>query len=264
MKKISVKLAVGFTLSLAALSVQAGQLTWFTDLAKARAQASAEKKSVLLLFHGSDWCPPCVEMQKQVLDSPQFAAYAEKALVLVDVDFPEKDVQSEAQKRANKALSEKFNVGENYPTLVLLDDEGHTLYQEAGYGGGGPPEVLTPLQHHVNAPESVERAAGYKDVSVEEFAKLATDKQNVILDVRTAREFDSGHIAGALNLDVMSPDFDSKIAALDKNKTYLVHCASGVRSVRACQKLEKLDFPHLYNLPGGFKAWLKAGEPVEK
>ena len=62
----------------------------------------------------------------------------------------------------------------------------------------------------------------------------------------------------------MASDFEAKAAALDKGKTYLVHCASGIRSVRACEKLEKLDFPSLYNLPGGFKAWVKAGEPVEK
>jgi rhodanese-related sulfurtransferase len=44
----------------------------------------------------------------------------------------------------------------------------------------------------------------------------------------------------------------------------LVHCASGVRSARACDKLNHLDFPNLYNLPGGFRAWAKAGKPVEK
>ena len=49
-----------------------------------------------------------------------------------------------------------------------------------------------------------------------------------------------------------------------RRKTYLVHCASGGRSVRACEKLSRLDFPKLYNLPGGFKAWVKAGQPVEK
>jgi len=84
----------------------------------------------------------------------------------------------------------------------------------------------------------------------------------VVLDVRTAEEFEAGQIAGAVNLDVMSPGFEQKAGALDKRKTYLVHCASGVRSARACGKLGQLDFPKLYNLPGGFKAWAKAGQPV--
>jgi rhodanese-related sulfurtransferase len=43
-----------------------------------------------------------------------------------------------------------------------------------------------------------------------------------------------------------------------------VHCASGGRSVKACEKLGRLDFPKLYNLPGGFKAWAQAGKSVEK
>ena len=93
---------------------------------------------------------------------------------------------------------------------------------------------------------------------------MAADKQNVILDVRTPGEFSAGHIPGAVNLDYNAPDFQEKAAALDKSKTYLVHCAAGVRSARACEKLIHLDFPNLYNLPGGFKAWAKAGQPVEK
>ena len=67
---------------------------------------------------------------------------------------------------------------------------------------------------------------------------------------------------GAVNLDVTAADFESKAAALDKSKTYLVYCASGVRSVRACEQLARLKFPRLYNLPGGFRAWAKAGKPL--
>src|SRR5664279_3913179 len=77
------------------------ELTWFTDLPKALARAKAEGKSVLLFFHGSDWCPPCVEMQRQVFDSPEFFHYASRALILVDVDFPQKSTQSEELKRTN-------------------------------------------------------------------------------------------------------------------------------------------------------------------
>ena len=93
---------------------------------------------------------------------------------------------------------------------------------------------------------------------------MAVDKRNVILDVRTPGEFAAGHLAGAVNLDYNAPDFGAKVAVLDKTKTYLVHCASGVRSVRACEQLGRLDFPKLYNLTGGFRAWTKAGQPVEK
>jgi rhodanese-related sulfurtransferase len=185
--------------------------------------------------------------------------------VLVDVDFPDKHKQDEALRRANAALKARFNLSpvpdEGFPTIVLLNDAGETVFQETGYAGGGTAEVLPKLQRHT---ETGAPTAAYKNLSVDEFARMAADKQNVILDVRTPAEFSAGHIPGAVNLDYNAPDFQAKAAALDKSKTYLVHCAVGGRSVRACEKLNRLDFPNLYNLPGGFKAWAKAGQPVEK
>jgi phage shock protein E len=261
MKTISGLLFLMFTLA----STRAAELSWLTDLSQAEAQAKAEKKTVLLFFHGSDWCPLCTEMQRQVFDSPQFITYAKKSLVLVSVDFPQKtNSQNIGLQQADQMLKARFNVGENFPTLVLLNDAGETVFQEAGYGGGGPAEVLPKLQRHANALSPVADSAGFKNLTVTDFAKMAADKKNVILDVRTDKEFQGGHIAGALNLDVTAPDFEAKAAALDKTKTYLVHCASGIRSERACKKMTQLNFPRLYNLPGGFKAWVAAGEPVGK
>jgi rhodanese-related sulfurtransferase len=207
-------------------------------------------------------------MQHQVFASPEFVQYARRALVLVDVDFPQKSVQSEELKRINLALKARFNLspesGEGFPTIVLLNDAGETVFQETGYAGGGPAEVLPKLQRHAGTGATPVTSAAYENLSVEEFARMADDKQNVILDVRTPEEFQAGHIPGAVNLNVSAPDFQEKAASLDKSKTYLVHCATGVRSAKACEKFSRLDFPNLYNLPEGFKAWAKAGKPVEK
>ena len=103
-----------------------------------------------------------------------------------------------------------------------------------------------------------------RNVGVNEFEKLIAAKTNVVLDVRTAKEFQAGHIPGALNIDFNSPDFAQKIAALDKSKTYLVHCAAGVRSAKACRLMEQAAFVDLVNLEPGFRGWEKAGKPVEK
>src|SRR5438876_5538852 len=81
------------------------------------------------------------------------------------------------------------------------------------------------------------RPAGRRDVGVDEFEKLWREKKGTVLDVRTAKEFDARHIPGAVNIDVNSPEFEKRVAELDRDKTYLVHCASGVRSVRACEKM---------------------------
>ena len=113
-------------------------------------------------------------------------------------------------------------------------------------------------------PPSTNTATKVKIVGVEEFDKLRANKTNVVLDVRSAVEFKAGHIPGALNIDVNSPEFDKKIGELDKHKTYLVHCAAGSRSARACKKLERIGFQDLFDLRPGFKGWEAAGKPVEK
>ncbi len=79
---------------------------------------------------------------------------------------------------------------------------------------------------------------------------------SVILDVRTAEEFESGHIEGALNIDIRGgEDFFASIEALDKSKSYFVYCRSGARSGQACQLMSQLGFSAVYNLDGGVLAW---------
>lgn len=108
------------------------------------------------------------------------------------------------------------------------------------------------------------KPAAVKRVEVEEFDKLRQDKANIILDVRTEAEFKAGHIPGAVNMDVNEPGFSTKLAKLDKSKTYLVHCAAGMRSAKACGRLETAGFTNLFDLAPGFRGWEKAGKPVEK
>ncbi len=106
--------------------------------------------------------------------------------------------------------------------------------------------------------------ANVQRVGLDEFEKLMANKNNVVLDVRTADEFKAGHIAGAVNIDVGTPDFAEKAAKLDKDKTYLVHCAAGVRSARACAKMSTMGFTTLFDLAPGFYGWEDAGKKVEK
>jgi rhodanese-related sulfurtransferase len=106
---------------------------------------------------------------------------------------------------------------------------------------------------------------GYFDVNPEVFEVLRKKHTNniVVLDVRTPQEYAEGHIAGSVLLDFKSPDFAEKLSKLDKDKKYLVHCAAGGRSAKACTQLHQLGFQRVYNLEGGMKAWTAAGKPVE-
>jgi rhodanese-related sulfurtransferase len=115
------------------------------------------------------------------------------------------------------------------------------------------------------AKTSEHAAAHYRNVDPGAFDQLRrSDTNTVVLDVRTKKEYREGHIPGAVLLDFNSPEFDEQVAKLDKSKTYLVHCAGGGRSAKACKKMETMDFSKLYNLQGGMGAWKKAGKPVEK
>ncbi len=89
---------------------------------------------------------------------------------------------------------------------------------------------------------------------------LATDaeKKITVLDVRTPDEFKEGHIAGAKLVDFKAGDFDAKLAELDRDKTYLVHCRSGRRSSSAFAKMKELGFTSVYHLDGGILAWEEA------
>jgi len=84
----------------------------------------------------------------------------------------------------------------------------------------------------------------------------------VILDVRTANEFNSGYISGAINIDYYSSDFQTIISKLDKNKQYLVYCKSGIRGAAATQIMMTLGFKEVQNLAGGITAWIQAGYPI--
>ena len=87
------------------------------------------------------------------------------------------------------------------------------------------------------------------------FQKQMKGKDVVILDVRTADEFKSGYIPGAVNIDIYSPDFQNRVKKLDKSKTYLVYCRSGARSNNAGNFMITSGFKQVYNLKGGMMGW---------
>ncbi|MBC8095435.1 MAG: thioredoxin family protein [Akkermansiaceae bacterium] len=130
MKKFAFALLVCF----AATLVQAADGEWLTDFAKAEAKARAENKLLFVEFTGSDWCPPCKALHKNVLATGEFMSFARRNLVLLEVDFPRRKPQSAALKAANKALNRKFNV-EGYPTVIVLSPEGKELKKSVGYSG---------------------------------------------------------------------------------------------------------------------------------
>ncbi len=118
---------------------------WLTNLPKAESKAKAEKKLVLMDFTGSDWCHPCMELRKNVLNSRKFEEYAQTNLVLMEVDFPIKKQQTEELKKANDALKDKFGI-DGFPTIVLLDPDGKELLKTTDAALDTPKEFIARLE----------------------------------------------------------------------------------------------------------------------
>lgn len=95
-------------------------------------------------------------------------------------------------------------------------------------------------------------------------SKIKSDPSVVVIDVRTPAEVATGTLSGALKLDFNAEDFQKRIEALDRNKTYLVYCAAGVRSGKAAAQMREKGFKHVISLEGGINAWRANGLPVEQ
>ena len=86
----------------------------------------------------------------------------------------------------------------------------------------------------------------------------------VVLDVRTPEEFAQGRLPGALDVNVLAPDFEARVGRLDRGKTYLVYCRTGNRSTRAVQIMERLGFRSMYHMVDGIVGWQKTGFPLSR
>jgi rhodanese-related sulfurtransferase len=110
-----------------------------------------------------------------------------------------------------------------------------------------------------------------KSVSAEETLQMLVDPDTVIVDIRDVRELErEGRIPGSFHaprgllefwVDPKSP-YHKPIFAEDK--TFVIHCASGWRSLLATELLQDMGLKPVLNLEGGFAAWKEAGGTVEK
>ncbi|MBK9335364.1 MAG: rhodanese-like domain-containing protein [Lewinellaceae bacterium] len=92
-------------------------------------------------------------------------------------------------------------------------------------------------------------------------AMFKSDKSVQLVDLRTPGEIQqTGKIAGALEINYNSPDFQTQIGKLDKSKPVIVYCASGGRSPRAANQMVKMGFKKVYDYPGGMNDWSRKGK----
>ncbi len=125
---------------------------WGTDFEKAKLEASTEHKPILLVFQGSDWCAPCMKLDREIWTSETFKNYSKNHLILLKADFPRRkqNALSAEQKEKNNLLAETYNKNGFFPFVVLLDSNGKVL-GTTGYKKISPEEYITELNSFYNA-----------------------------------------------------------------------------------------------------------------
>ena len=105
---------------------------WQTNFSTAKTKALASNKNILLVFTGSDWCAPCIKLDKSVWQSDVFKTYSEK-LILVKADFPKKKQNqlTEEMTKQNQDLASIYNPEGVFPLVVVLDKSGKVLGKES-------------------------------------------------------------------------------------------------------------------------------------
>jgi thioredoxin-related protein len=138
---------------------------WHHDLSEARQIAVSEHRHILLNFSGSDWCGPCIRMQKEVFESEVFMNLADSELVMVNADFPrmKKNQLPARQQALNDAMADQYDAKGKFPFTVLLDAHGKVLREWEGYSGLAPAAFRDEVQQAIAA---------------DQLQAIAADKQN--------------------------------------------------------------------------------------
>ncbi len=123
--------------------------------------------------------------------------------------------------------------------------------------------ILFLFQTYSIAGEDILKTISPKEAS-DLIAKHKNNADFIILDVRTPREFMSGHIEKAILLDYYSKMYTEELKRLDKTKTYLIYCRTGNRTGKTLVLIRNMGFSCVYNMDQGIKGWRSKGFPVTK
>ena len=110
--------------------------------------SSETNKPVLLVFAGSDWCANCIRFEKRILSATDFLSFAEKNIVILKADFPQRTPLSTALQEQNASLAEKYNPDGVFPYLLLLAP-GKSVLSSLIYSDQSPKEFIEEIQTHI-------------------------------------------------------------------------------------------------------------------
>ena len=105
-------------------------------------------QNIVLVFQGSDWCAPCIKLDREIWNTEEFRNYANDNYVMLRADFPKKkkNALTEDQQEKNNKLAEMYNKNGHFPFVVILDSNGKVI-GETGYLKISPKEYIA----HINS-----------------------------------------------------------------------------------------------------------------
>lgn len=121
-------------------------------LANAMASAKTEHKMILLNFSGSDWCIPCIRMEKEYFSNESFKKMADSQLIIIHADFPrkKKNLPPPGIIKENEALAERFNKQGSFPLTILLDHDLKIIRTWEGLPEEGAQGFISVIESLVN------------------------------------------------------------------------------------------------------------------
>ncbi len=116
---------------------------WQTDLEKCKEIAKENNQKIVLVFSGSDWCAPCIKLERDILSSDEFKSYAKKNFVLLKADFPrrKRNKLTKEQQKKNSQLADTYNKNGFFPYVVVLNMNAKVL-GTTGYKKVTPKEYI--------------------------------------------------------------------------------------------------------------------------
>ena len=120
---------------------------WLTNFQQAKELSTSQEKTILLVFQGSDWCAPCIKLNRDIFESEHFKAYAKDHFIMLQADFPrrKKNALGPELQAHNNALAERYNKGGVFPFVVVLNKDGSVLGQTS-YSKKTPQEYIVELE----------------------------------------------------------------------------------------------------------------------
>jgi thioredoxin-related protein len=149
MKALTMSAACLLISAAALFAAEDGIYSWSTEIDEAADEAQRQDQLLFVYFSGSDWCPYCQRLNKEVLETERFSSFMQEHFVPVLIDFPRQREQAESKREANAALARRLGI-RGVPTILVMKPESREVIKKLGYDSGGPEYYISTLRSLMN------------------------------------------------------------------------------------------------------------------